>query len=228
MTSIAAQSIAAKSIAAKSIAAKSIAAVRKSVRSWSVVATLTAAAVVAASCIQATGELGAAVSGPAAAAAAQSGPETAADMPAGSDPYLLFNQRMIEGALQPAPLVDDVDALFAQVFHGLPDEVVVYPSENYYYFVLYTDQRQIWGNIRLPAGARDEGELSFGYFEFVEFPWRSGEGESGSKFYNADDGVMVSAIDRFTYRVAFEGKEVVFHLHQLDQSPPNLFPLAER
>lgn len=140
--------------------------------------------------------------------------------------YLLFNQRMIEGATQAALDITDPDAIFTRVFHGLPDEVIVYPSENYYYFVLHADQRQIWGNIRLAAGARERGELSFGYFEFVEFPWRSGEGLSGSKFYNANDGVIVTELDRFTYSVTFQGKEVIFHLHELDQSPPTQFALG--
>lgn len=140
--------------------------------------------------------------------------------------YLLFNQRMIEAATQTELDITDVDAVFTRVFHGLPDEVIVYPSENYYYFVLHAGQRQIWGNIRLPAGAREQGELSFGYFEFVEFPWRAGEGLSGSKFYNADDGVAVTELDRFTYGVRYQGKEVIFHLHQLDQSPPVLFSLG--
>ena len=35
--------------------------------------------------------------------------------------------------------------MFAHVFSRLPDEVTVYPSENYYYFILNVDGRQIWG-----------------------------------------------------------------------------------
>ena len=154
---------------------------------------------------------------------------SAADNPSPAmedDSYLLFNQRMVESSRQSGFDVEDVDAVFTRVFLGLPDEVIVYPSENYYYFILYAGQRQIWGNIRLPAGARDDGELSFGYFEFVEFARQSGEGLSGSKFYNAEDGVLVEGIDAFTYSVTYADKEVIFHLHELDQSPPTSFRLG--
>ena len=46
---------------------------------------------------------------------------------AGSPPYLLFNQRWIEGMSSDAVDLEDVDAVFWQVFSGLPEEVTVYP-----------------------------------------------------------------------------------------------------
>lgn len=140
--------------------------------------------------------------------------------------YLLFNQRIIEGLTDPSLDLTDVDAVFARVFAGLPDEVTVYPSENYYYFVLYVDGRQVWGNIRLAAGSRERGDLSFGYFEFVEFPTRPGTGVNGSKFFTKADGVDVIELERFTWLVRFDGKEVVFHLNQIPQTPPTLFELG--
>lgn len=147
--------------------------------------------------------------------------------PSPVDSYLLFNQNVIEG-LTSAPLdLEDPDAVFAHVFAGLPDEVVVYPSENYYYFVLYAGERQVWGNIRLAAGSREKGELSFGYFEFVEFPLRSGTGINGAKIFSQADGVQVEEVDAFTYLVRSGGKEVTFHLHQLEQTPPTLFGLGQ-
>ena len=85
------------------------------------------------------------------------------------DQYLLFNPRIIEGLSSFDLDITNVNEVFKHIFNRLPDEVIVYPSENYYYFVLYAEERQFWGNIRLPAGARDEGELSFAYFEFEEF-----------------------------------------------------------
>jgi hypothetical protein len=151
---------------------------------------------------------------------------TAATSPTAATSYLLFNQRIIEGLTDPSLDLTDVDAVFARVFAGLPDEVTVYPSENYYYFVLYVDGRQVWGNIRLAAGSRERGELSFGYFEFVEFPTRPGTGVNGSKFFTKADGVDVIELERFTWLVRFDGKEVVFHLNQIPQTPPTLFELG--
>ena len=143
--------------------------------------------------------------------------------------YLLFNQRMVEGYRAQTFDLDDVDAVFWRVFSGLPDEVTVYPSENYYYFVLYVDGRQIWGNIRLPAGRRERGVLSFGYFEFDEFPRASGarSGISRSKFFTKADGVVIDEIDPLTYDVTYDDKTVTFDLHPLRQEPPERFELGE-
>ena len=147
---------------------------------------------------------------------------------AAPDTYLLFNQRLIEGLAREPIDLSDSDAVFVAVFAGLPAEVTVYPSENYYYFILHVDGRQIWGNIRLPAGRREHGVLSFGYYEFIEFPTASVERISGSKFYTDADGVLVSEVDPLTYTVRFQGKIVTFRFHELDQSSPSpaALPLA--
>jgi len=144
-----------------------------------------------------------------------------------SESYLRFNQSVIDGLTAPSLNLEDPNAVFFHVFAGLPEEVVVYPSENYYYFVLYAGGRQVWGNIRLAADSRDEGLLSFGYFEFIEFPTRPGTGINGAKMFSKADGVDVEKIDKFTYLVRAEDKEVIFHLHQIAQTPPSLFTLGE-
>ncbi|MDP6717081.1 MAG: hypothetical protein QGF59_00445, partial [Pirellulaceae bacterium] len=105
--------------------------------------------------------------------------------------YLLFNQRIIEGLSAQDLDIQNVDQVFGHIFSRLPDEVTVYPSENYYYFVLYADQRQFWGNMRLPSGQREDGLLSFAYFEFDEFPVGQRTGLTRSKFYDAEDGVII-------------------------------------
>ncbi len=146
--------------------------------------------------------------------------------PADDGSYLLFNQHLIEGfTSNPINLVDP-DTVFRRVFQGLPEEVTVFPSENYYYFILNEGGRQVWGNIRLPAGQRELGILSFGYFEFIEFPTATTEKFTDSKFFDATDGVLVTEVDPTTYAVSFEGKSVTFHLHELDQTPPAALALG--
>ena len=108
----------------------------------------------------------------------------------------------------------------------MPDEVIVYPSENYYY-ILYVDRRQIWGNIRLPAGRRENGVLSFAYFEFKESPYVTEPRVVGTKYFTDADGVIVEELDRFTYSVTYRQKKVIFHLHELSQEPPKLFQLGD-
>jgi|GEM_PF-562714 hypothetical protein len=142
------------------------------------------------------------------------------------DQYLLFNQRIIEGLSSFDLDITNVDEVFKHIFNRLPDEVIVYPSENYYYFVLYAEERQFWGNIRLPAGARDDGELSFAYFEFDEFPLGQRSGITRSKFFNEPDGVFVRQVEPYAYNVEFEGKTVKFNFHELRQDRPQTFPLG--
>ena len=141
--------------------------------------------------------------------------------------YLLFNQQWLEGFREDSLDLDDVDEVFWHVFSRLPDQVTVYPSENYYYFTLYADRRQVWGNIRLPAGRRERGVLSFAYAEFRESPFVVEPRVGASKFYTDADGLRIEELDRFTYLVRYNGKEVTFNLHQLSQARPNLFQLGD-
>ena len=142
--------------------------------------------------------------------------------------YLLFNQKLVEGLTTESVDLSDVDAVFWHIFSRLPDEVTVYPSENYYYFIMYTDRRQLWGNIRLAAGRRERGVLSFAYFEFRETPYVTEPRVSASKFFTNADGLLIEELDPFTYKVSYDQKEVVFNLHKLSQEPPQLFSLGEQ
>ena len=145
----------------------------------------------------------------------------------GEAPYILFNQRWIETLSSDVLDLNDVDAVFWHVFSGLPKEVTVYPSENYYYFIFYQEGRQVWGNIRLPAGRRDRGVLSFGYFEFRESPFGTSERLQRSKFFTLADGLIIDRVDGFKYVVHYGGKAVIFNLHRLRQDPPQLFTVPE-
>ena len=143
--------------------------------------------------------------------------------------YFSTNQQWVEGLYTNQEEVDleNVDSVFWHLFSRLPDQVVVYPSENYYYFILVVDGRQMWGNFRLAAGYRDQGELSFAYFEFDEFASTSAKRFTRSKIYTEEDGVTIEQVDRFTYIVSYNGKAVTFNLHQLRQEPPKYFSLGE-
>lgn len=142
-------------------------------------------------------------------------------------PYLVLNQRYIEGVSATDLDLNDADAVFWQVFSSLPGEVTVYPSENYYYFILYVDRRQIWGNLRLPAGRREQGVLVFAYFEYKESPYVTEPRVENSKEFDVASGLTIKELDRFTFLVRYRGKEVTFHLHQLSQDQPRLFQLGE-
>jgi hypothetical protein len=139
--------------------------------------------------------------------------------------YLFLQQWGNEGYYKDEVDVEDVDAYFWHIFAKLPEEVTIYPSENYFYFVDYISGRQIWGNIRLPAGRRERGVLSFGYSEFTEFPSSAGNYVSRSKYFTEGDGLSLKSKDPFTWLVTFNKKTVTFHLHKLSIEPPKVFAL---
>lgn len=140
--------------------------------------------------------------------------------------YLLLNQKWIEGLSTSTLDLTNVDEVFWHVFSRLPDEITVYPSENYYYFILHVDGRQLWGNIRLPAGRRENGVVSFAYFEYRESPYVTDPRVRVSKFFTDADGVLLEELDPFKWNVRYKGKEVVFNLHKLNQDQPKLFQLG--
>lgn len=142
------------------------------------------------------------------------------------DLYMRTNQQWIEGISSKDLNILDIDAVFSAVYSQLPGEVTVYPSENYYYFIFYVNGREYWGNIRLPAGSRENGILSFAYFEFDEFN-DSVNTPSYSKLFDNTDGVRIVEVDPFTWTVTYENKSVTFNLYQMGQEPPSLFTLGE-
>ena len=141
-------------------------------------------------------------------------------------PYFSTNKQIVEGFSSETIDSDNVDAVFWYVFSQLPEQVIVYPSENYYYFQVFVGGRQLWGNIRIAAGYREQGIISFAYFEFAEFSPLTNQ-FTRSKLYKEKDGLELKEIDHFTYLVRYQGKEVIFNLHQIQQKPPNLFSLAD-
>ena len=152
---------------------------------------------------------------------------SAATVATGNQPYLVFNQRWLEGLRSDVLDLDNVDEIFSYIFSELPDEVIVYPTENYYYFKLYVDSKQLWGNIRLAAGRRERGVLSFAYFEFKESPYVTEPRLVRNKFFTDADGLRIEELDKFTFKVSFDGKDVIFNLNQISQEPPALFDLAD-
>ncbi len=139
---------------------------------------------------------------------------------------LTLNQRWVEGLLTSDLDLENVDEVFWHVFSKLPEAVTVYPSENYYYFILYVDGRQIWGNVRLAAGRRERGVLSFAYFEYRESPFVYEPRLRKSKFFTDADGLTIEESDPFKFKVRYNGRDVTFNLHKIPQEPPKLFDLA--
>ncbi len=145
----------------------------------------------------------------------------------GEGGYLFFNQGWIEGMSSSGPDLDDVDAVFWYVFSRLPDQVLVYPTEHYYYYQLHVAGHRLHGNLRLSARDRDQGILHFNYFEFNLFPPGGRNSGGNSKAYGGQDGVEVTKLGESAYQVKYRDKAVTFKFNVLVQEPPKLFPLGE-
>jgi hypothetical protein len=110
------------------------------------------------------------------------------------------------------------NAVFAFVMKQLPGRVLVYPTENYYYFRLLHNGVPFAGNIRLPAATRDRGEIAFAYSERPT-DWNP-EPRDYHAMLGAADGVTVEKVEPLIYRVTLGGKSVVFELNDLSKVRP--------
>lgn len=166
-------------------------------------------------------------------AAAAPPPKTAAAAPpaaaASAGPHLELHQSQVEALQSPGPDLRHSDAVFAWVFRHLPDEVTVLPTENYYYWKLTSQGREIRGNFRPASGLREKGILSFAYAEWLEYPDETLAANqlSIARRFTAAEGVTVTCPDPLTCDVSSEGKTVRFHLHAIPQTPPGPGILGE-
>ncbi|RLD93898.1 MAG: hypothetical protein DRI93_04695 [Aquificota bacterium] len=129
-----------------------------------------------------------------------------------------FNQKFIEGLYSTLDLNNPM-TVFETIFSRLDEEVVIYPTENYYYFQIHASGKTIWGNLRLDACDRDEGIIHIGYFEYDENGnYQDMEGKE--KAISAKDGVLVKRLGPFSYSVSYMGKRVIFRLNNVwDRDP---------
>ncbi len=126
--------------------------------------------------------------------------------------------------------ITDMKAVFGFVLNSLPDRVKVYPTENYYYFKFHHHGVRYAGNIRLENETRDQGKVHFAY-DVETNAWN--ERHKGDVFHillDAHQGVMVEKLDALSYRVAYQGKSVIFDLNDLSgvKPPAELLTADER
>ena len=124
---------------------------------------------------------------------------------------------------------ENIQKTFHDVFFKLPDEVMIYPSENYLYFRFNAAGKEIWGNLRLSPRERDEGLVHFAYYEFNPDPQGPDDVHFKYKLLSPEDGLNINKLNDFCYQITYEGKIVTFNLYQLTQTPPTHFdiPLGE-
>jgi hypothetical protein len=137
-------------------------------------------------------------------------------------PELSLHQELVESWQAPALPLEDSRAVFDWIFSRLPAEVMVYPTENYYYWRLSADGREIRGNLRPASGMREQGQISFAYAEWLEFPDKLLQKDllTAARRLGKADGVLVTCPDAFTCDITAQGRTVRFRFQQIPQLPP--------
>ncbi len=129
------------------------------------------------------------------------------------------DQEMIEELLAPNELdISNPNAVFEAVFDALPAKVTVYPTESYYYFSFPYKSIIYAGNIRFDAWDQFDGKVHFAYFPEYAY-WRKPLDPVYKKL-GPDDGVQVTKVDKFHYKIAFKGKTVEFEIPDLSKVKP--------
>ena len=135
-------------------------------------------------------------------------------------PALSTNETSMAGWMSDHPDPNSPTEVFGAVFAALPPEVTVHPSENYWYWQLATDGRTLHGNIRLAAGRREKGELSFAYSECLASPTEAIQPLARTLWLGPGDGLSMTCPSPLSCRVTWKSKSVLFHFLALEQTTP--------
>ncbi len=143
------------------------------------------------------------------------------------DLYISWHEKYIANLENKIDISASVEEIFTLVFSQLQNEVIVYPTENYYYYSLRANGKDFWGNIRLAVGERDQGILNFAFWEFDNFPQRVDDDKFLVKFkkFSEEDGLLIFQVNPFRYSVTWQGKRVYFNFNQIEQRYPLLAKL---
>ncbi len=114
--------------------------------------------------------------------------------------------------------INSLRDVFAFVFNQLPNEVTVYPTENYYYYSFHHDGTKFSGNIRLDALDRDKGIAHFAYFSTYN-RWND-ELLNNYKPLGIADGLKVKKLAPLRYKLTYGKKSVIFNLNNLANIKP--------
>lgn len=139
---------------------------------------------------------------------------------------LSTNAQMIEDlARGPAFDVRDPVRVLAHVLRRLPDEVRVYPTENYYYFTLHADGVAWAGSLRFGPDERAQGRLELSVYKTLT-AWNETLEGIPRALLGAAEGVSVEIVDAWAVRVTHGDRSVLFRLNDLSGHVPPAASLA--
>lgn len=138
-----------------------------------------------------------------------------------------LNQNYIEEIMNTQKKVEVTKPLdvFEFVFNFLPEEVTVYPSENYFYYEFINQGVTYQGNIGLFRDTLEKNSINFGYYI------KSGHvfEEIGDIFkystLDKKDGVIVQNIDTYKSTITYNNKTVTFNFYKFNLEENNKLKL---
>lgn len=135
-----------------------------------------------------------------------------------SAPYVIFNERQVEGWAASADVLSSSEMLRI-VWEALPSTVTVYPTENYYYFTVFVAGRTFNGNILLGPDYLERGVFSFAYTEIT--------GDDINRdpilvesLFSSENGALIDRLSKSEYRIEIAGKSVTFKINEVDTRQP--------
>lgn len=135
-------------------------------------------------------------------------------------PTLSTNAQVIEDLGRP-PVFDAADprSVLAFLLQQLPDEVRVYPTENYAYFNLAAAGVAWSGSLRFGPDERAKGLVELSIFKALT-DWDETFDGIPRALLGAAEGVRVEAVDAFSVRVTQGARSVLFRLNDLSSVTP--------
>jgi len=128
---------------------------------------------------------------------------------------------MFDFSSNPSFNVSEPSETLVYLFDNMPYHAYVYPTETYYYYKFSYDETIYAGNFRLLDA--NEGKLHIAYYDESQ--------PHGGFFYkvlNQSDDLIIKAIDDFTFKIIYKGRQKIFHLTEIaSQKPKRLQLLPE-
>jgi hypothetical protein len=118
--------------------------------------------------------------------------------------------------------IGNAKQVLTYVLDQLPEIIAIFPSENYYYFIFGHQNKLFKGSFSLFAHNRDEGIIDIGYSEVKENPFHNTQAgvAGGSGAVSAADGFSLKKRNDFAYELTYNGRKIIFNLHQPGLAPP--------
>ena len=105
------------------------------------------------------------------------------------------------------PSLDNAQEVFEYIFSWIPTYVIVYPTEQFYYFSTIIDGKEVSGNIRV-------ADLQKGVFSMVYFPIERAPEDPQFIAYRPVNGVdiLINPINQNNFDVTYKEKTVRFKI----------------